>query len=352
MPLTALAEEPLRQHPVLHSHDLDEVRELGEQLFAPHRLELFDRDVALDALLNAVHIGEVTIGYVRYGPGVRITVPDMADSYQVNIPLAGCMEISDGARTITSSTSRPAVLVPGNKYVGHWTMGCTQLAVNITRSGLETELERQLGHPIRGPVRFDLGMDVAEPLGQSWLAAVRLAVSEFDRPHSVLLHQRTATHLEHILTSGILLATHHDHSAELSEPQPSPGPVIVRRAIELIEERIDQPLTVADVADAVGVSVRSLQEGFRRHVGMSPMAYLRDLRLTAAHRSLSSCSSDSTTVTAVAHRWGFNHLGRFAAAYHRKYGVPPSQTLRLPHQRTGSAPVLRETGQMPRRSDS
>lgn len=330
MSLTTLAGEPLRHYPVLHSHDLDEVRELGGRLFAPHRLELFDHTEPLDALLNAVRIGEITIGYVRYGPRVRITVPDMADSYQVNIPVAGCMEISDGRQTITSGIFRPAVLIPGTGYVGQWTVGCTQLAVNITRAGLETELEHQLGRPIRGPVRFDFGIDLAEPLSQSWLATVRLAVAEIDRPHSVLLHPRTASHLERILTSGVLLGAHHNYSAALAEPQPPPGPTAVRRAIETIEERVDQPLTVAEVADAVGVSVRSLQEGFRRHVGISPMAYLRDLRLAGAHRSLSAASPDSTTVTTVAYRWGFTHLGRFAAAYHRKYGVPPSRTLRTP----------------------
>lgn len=330
MPRTTLAEEPLRHYPVLRSHDLDEVRELGGRLFAPHRLELCDHTEPLDALLNAVRVREVTIGYVRYGPRVRITVPDMADSYQVNIPVAGYMEISDGEQTITSGTSRPAVLVPGTSYVGQWALGCRQLAVNITRAGLEAELERQLGRPIRGPVRFDLGMDLAGPFSQSWLATVRLAVSEIDRPHSVLLHPRTAYHLEQILTSGVLLGAHHNYSDALAEPQPPPGPATVRRAIETIEERVDQHLTVAEVADAVGVSVRSLQEGFRRHVGISPMAYLRDLRLAGAHRSLSAAAPDSTTVTAVAYRWGFTHLGRFAAAYHRKYGVPPSRTLRTP----------------------
>ncbi|MFI7317108.1 helix-turn-helix domain-containing protein [Streptomyces venezuelae] len=33
------------------------------------------------------------------------------------------------------------------------------------------------------------------------------------------------------------------------------------------------------------------------------------------------------TVTDVAFRWGFTHPGRFAAAYRRQYGVPPSTTM-------------------------
>jgi AraC-like DNA-binding protein len=34
------------------------------------------------------------------------------------------------------------------------------------------------------------------------------------------------------------------------------------------------------------------------------------------------------TVAAVAHRWGFAHLGRFASAYRCRFGEPPSDTLR------------------------
>lgn len=335
---TTLDGEPLRHFSVLRSHDVDEVRELGERLFAPHRLEPLGYDEPMDARLNAVHIRDVTIGYVRYGPPVRITVPDMVDSYQFNIPIAGCMEISDRNRTITSGTSRSAVLVPGKWYSGRWTPGCTQIAVNITRAGLETELERQLDRPVRGPVRFDLGMDLGEPLSQSWLATVHLAVAELDRPRSVLLHPRAASHLEQLLILGALLGAHHNYSAELVEPAPQPGPRTVTRAIELIEAHVDQPLTVAELAHAVGVSVRCLQEGFRRHLGTSPMAYLRDLRLAGAHRALVESSTDSTTVTAVAYQWGFTHLGRFSAAYRSKYGVAPSRTLRSAPARAARQP--------------
>ena len=37
---------------------------------------------------------------------------------------------------------------------------------------------------------------------------------------------------------------------------------------------------------------------------------------------------DGSSVAAVAARWGFTHLGRFAIEYRRRFGVHPSQTLR------------------------
>jgi transcriptional regulator GlxA family with amidase domain len=74
--------------------------------------------------------------------------------------------------------------------------------------------------------------------------------------------------------------------------------------------------------------VRSLQEGFRRHLGSAPMAYLQQERLVRAHQTLRQADPVCVTVSAVAHRWGFAHLGRFASAYRTRFGEPPSETLR------------------------
>jgi transcriptional regulator GlxA family with amidase domain len=88
------------------------------------------------------------------------------------------------------------------------------------------------------------------------------------------------------------------------------------------------PFTVADLAAVAGVSVRSLQESFRRYVGMPPMTYLRHLRLAHAHEQLRQADPALHSVTDIAHRAGFTHMGRFAADYRARYEVSPRETLR------------------------
>jgi AraC-like DNA-binding protein len=58
------------------------------------------------------------------------------------------------------------------------------------------------------------------------------------------------------------------------------------------------------------------------------MMYLRRLRLHHVHAELAAHSPDSVTVTMVAGRWGFVHLGRFAGQYRQLFGETPSETLR------------------------
>ena len=75
------------------------------------------------------------------------------------------------------------------------------------------------------------------------------------------------------------------------------------------------------------ISVRSLQEGFRSHLGVSPTEYLRVIRLRRAHESLLESDHTEVTVASIAYHWGFTNLGRFAAAHAQRYGELPSETL-------------------------
>lgn len=78
----------------------------------------------------------------------------------------------------------------------------------------------------------------------------------------------------------------------------------------------------------MAVSVRSLQEGFRRSLDTTPVAYLRRVRLEKARDELTAAEPGTTSVTEVATRWGFVHLGRFSSTYARAFGERPSETLR------------------------
>ena len=68
--------------------------------------------------------------------------------------------------------------------------------------------------------------------------------------------------------------------------------------------------------------------------GASPMQLLRNLRLDKIRQELLSASVDSN-VSEVAMRWGYTHLGRFAAAYRKRFGEAPNET-----RQAGAAAVI------------
>lgn len=104
-------------------------------------------------------------------------------------------------------------------------------------------------------------------------------------------------------------------------------PDTLRRAVVFIDEHAQDDITIADIAAATSVTVRAVQLAFRRHLDMTPLEYLRRVRLDRAHHDLLTADPSRDTVTSISYRWGFPSASRFAVYYRRAYGVTPSHSL-------------------------
>jgi AraC-like DNA-binding protein len=108
----------------------------------------------------------------------------------------------------------------------------------------------------------------------------------------------------------------------------------VRQAEELMHAHSDEPISMRDVAQLLGVSLRSLQLAFAEVHGLTPRDVLGRIRLEKARARLLASDGDAA-VTTVAMDSGLFHLGRFSQAYARAFGEKPSATLmRRPARRT------------------
>ena len=106
---------------------------------------------------------------------------------------------------------------------------------------------------------------------------------------------------------------------------------LVRQVSDYMQSHIDQVLTLTDLCEALGTSSRALCYGFQEIFSMSPMSYLKLLRLQGVHRALKAAELESQTVTEIAAQFGFYHLGYFARDYKQVFGELPSETLNRLH---------------------
>ncbi|MFG1949365.1 AraC family transcriptional regulator [Nonomuraea sp. NPDC048826] len=323
----------LSNRAVFSSSDLDEVRGEVAKVFCPHRLDLAGDADLLSARFNSVQLGSVRVSYLDYGADVRIEPGDLETFFLVMIPLGGRSLIRADDKEIVSTPSLASLASPTRYLDMRWAAGCPQLLVKFERASIERSLEQMLGEQLDGPVVFDLGMDLTTGWTRSWRDMADLLVREAERDDGLAGHPLAVAHLENALISLLLTMQPSNYSERLTAPRPPALPKVVRRAMEFIDGHAHLPLTTADVAGAVAVSCRSLQEGFRAHLGLTPMAHLRRVRLARVHDELRTADPARATVTTVAARWGFLHQGRFAAQYRQRYGQSPSETLRK-----GSAP--------------
>ena len=100
-----------------------------------------------------------------------------------------------------------------------------------------------------------------------------------------------------------------------------------QKARDYIDAHATEPPTIQEVCQAAGVSWRTLNYVFRDIFGVTPKEYLQATRLDGARKQLRQAGPD-TTIGDVANRWGFWHMGQFAADYKRQFGELPSETLR------------------------
>jgi AraC-like DNA-binding protein len=102
---------------------------------------------------------------------------------------------------------------------------------------------------------------------------------------------------------------------------------IVLQSHQYMVNHIARPLAVDDVCRALDISERTLRYAFHDAFELSPMAYFKRMRLNAAHSVLKSHDRCTITVHEVAERFGFEHVGAFAADYRKLFGIYPSETL-------------------------
>ena len=309
------------------TQDRDEAESVIADLYIPNRLELAAGPEPLGMEVTGLRLGALTAGRLTYGRRVHLRTAE-ATNFHVNIPLRGRAVSSNGTgEPVTTGPGEGLVFSPGAPAEITWSADCEQLCLMIPSGRLEAELERLLGRSLRGRLGFDFAADLGSPLGQRWRTVLELLEDELDHPTHVGCHPLVSRHLEGLVLDGLLLGQRHSHSDAVTASSTMAMGATIRRAVELIEERPSDPWTTVRLAAEVHLSVRALQEGFRRDLGTPPMAYLRQTRLRRARQQLLVADREATTVSAVAVGLGILHLGRFAAAYREAFGESPSETL-------------------------
>jgi AraC-like DNA-binding protein len=306
----------------------DEAEMRGAEIYFPHRLSVLRTVRPFEMQVRAARIGPLMVGVLRYSDEVRIDTDDLETSYEVNIPLDGRFLNGSGGDTVVADSSTAAVFRPyGKTWFRGFDGGGALAGIKVDRAAFEQQLGALVGRKVTSPLAIASSIDLRSGPGRDWWTVTRALIDLVDRPEGLVTNSLITRPLVQSALTGLLLAVEHPFRRQLLEPAPPAAPPVVQAAIDLLEELPGEPWTIVELAGRVGASVRTLQAGFRSTIGETPMSYLRDVRLRRAHSDLLLAEPGSTSVAEVAGRWGFAHLGRFAASYRERYGVSPSKTL-------------------------
>jgi len=318
------AESVLSGYGLCQTSDIEEARSVGERIFCKNAI--YSKDPEFNTRVNYRRVGKLGVGRMTYG-GETIIDPDVMESFSlVQIPIRGREYIESGDKRVVFEADQGVILNAHARTRIQHMGGTEKIILRVDNEMVKRQCQQYLGRTLQKDVEFKAEMALDTPDGRSltqMLAWMCDALSNSERLSPLLTTQFETTFV------GMLLSCQpNNYSAELCEDKGHMlAPSFVKRVEHYIEEHAHEPITVGDLAEFAGVSTRSLFSGFRRFRNISPMHYLKEVRLRRVRDELLKAQSSSGTVTAVAFRWGFSHLGHFTTDYKRRFGETPSETL-------------------------
>jgi DNA-binding response OmpR family regulator len=107
-----------------------------------------------------------------------------------------------------------------------------------------------------------------------------------------------------------------------ADPKPEGDEIVLRAAMRLIENQLDDMPSLVRLAQKVGTHEKRLSRIFREHLGLTVFAYIRDARL---RRGQDLLAESAMSVQDVAELIGFRNACNFTTAFRQRIGVTPSQ---------------------------
>lgn len=101
----------------------------------------------------------------------------------------------------------------------------------------------------------------------------------------------------------------------------------VKNVVEFLHHYAAEVPTISELCKIAKLSERNLQYAFKEYLGITPVRYLRLVRLNGVKRDLLHTAPEETRVVDIAMNWGFVELGRFAKEYRQLFHELPSETL-------------------------
>lgn len=284
-------------------------------------------------VLNGVYLPGLWLGYISYGAPVQLRVSPTRDDYWVHFPLRSGFSVISAGQALDCDPHSGIVTCPSDIHELRTAPDSERLSLSIQREGLVRHLAALLGDEPNAPLAFSSSMDLQQGPGRSLAGFLRLVATEFDGA-GVLDSPLLASRFEQLVLTSLLTLQPSNYTSRLRVCARPIASRSVGRVIDYIHENAAEPVRLADLVAISGVAGRTLIKHFRDGKGVSPMRYLRSVRLERVRADLQSGAPNGVMTAAL--RWGFGHAGRFAIEYRERFGESPSATLARARNATGS----------------
>ena len=319
---------PLSDFRRFQTFDVDAARDIVARHFCSHKLERQSSNDRFDAYKHRVTGERVSLNYLRYGGDVTIEPGELTRFFLIQIPLSGAAEITNGCQAVASNPQTASILNPDRHTVMRWHSGCEQLLVQIDRQFVDDVASRITGMDLGARLRFAPEFRLRQSEAHQWMRKLWGLVHAAENGELFISDNRTSQlYLEEELIVSLLEVQENTASVLLSHETQQSGPAILKRAVDMVHDRLREDISLIELSNHAGTTPRNLQLIFKRELGLTPVQYLQQCRLNLARHLLLARNGD-LPVSDVAELSGHRHLGRFSVAYKKRFGESPKATAR------------------------
>ena len=312
-------------HEEFDSRDPDEAHAWLRKTYADHHLRISGSSEKFLFSCDITRLDGMSLGRIVHSMASDIDVfGGLPDLSIIEHRGGGAVRVTIGPESVDLRAGECFLLPPDRPYQAAW----DSVQADVTTLSFEDLQRDASGLVDHETVNVDFTRPVTAAAGRHWSQTIRYVQSVVSNSPLLAAAPLARRELGWLVNSAVLAcfpnSTLDAESASYAGDTPQP----LRRALAFIDEHAGDPITLNEIAVAARLSPRGLQAAFRRHLDTTPLAQLRSIRMERAHLDLQHAQPGDTSVAALAARWGFTHLGRFAMEYRRRYGHSPSQTLR------------------------
>ena len=314
----------LDQFLLLNSKDYKVIKDQISHYLCPHQFDVLSSE-ALNTQLYGFSFGQLAVYDLSYSAPVEINFKNSSDFYLFRFTLEGHCQVEYGHHAYDQYPGLLTVSHPLTENRVITDLGCRNIILKIGREVMDSVLNKMLGYTAQEPLRFESGI--------SCTTEGRLSIIE---TLDYLCHAYTnieqwwqvSDSFTQYFIELILMKVPHNYSHKINAEKFRLLPSYMKKAVRFIESSLTQSMSLNDIADNSGVSIRTLQKGFNLYFNQAPLAYIRDLRLNRIHQELLHAELHDT-VTDILLKNGVKSLGHFTALYKKRFGCVPSETLKI-----------------------
>ena len=292
---------------------IEHVEPMGKEFYADYR---------------AYTVGQLVITRDKFPHGISV-IPIPGEKWLfLEIPLRGQIQLSYRGKDISVDHNSTCLIATDEPIHYRFQENTSHTTVGIDRRMLNAYAQKLVNRQEEREFTFHPQLLWTTPEAASFRRYLEFISQELVQGGSLFNSPLIATEIQNTIFSMLLTLSDNNYLPLEKQLEEACLPAYVRQARDYIEAHLSDPVSLADITAAAGVHVTTLLKGFKQHYEISPIAYLKQKRLEAAHKALLAAEPLTTSVTEVATQWGFFHLGRFARDYRQLFGELPSETLK------------------------